>query len=211
MKRTSGIIALGLASVATVALAHTGAKGVVLERMNGMTAMRDIMRDLAPIMQGAATYDAISVSEAGFVIASHAGDTMRTLFPKDSLEGVTYATPTIWTEWDEFASLSEELRVYAEALREAAPNGLEPVAADMSGMNNSPMVMTPNPETDRVQDIASLMGFATPNPAATGPALTLVSPGGMQPQLVGTGARNIFEQISGTCSACHARFRKGRS
>ena len=71
---------MGMAFAGTIALAHTGASGVVLERMNGMTALRDAMRDLTPIVQGVAPYDMETVSQAGDVIAAHSGETMRALF-----------------------------------------------------------------------------------------------------------------------------------
>ena len=79
-------MALAASAVAAVAMAHNGASGVVLERMNGMTAMRDTVAELAPMMQGAVPYDAFIVSEGAAVIASHAGETMLSLFPEGSLK-----------------------------------------------------------------------------------------------------------------------------
>jgi len=81
---TTGIFAAFVSLAAVTALAHTGATGVGLERMNGMTAMRDIVGELPPMMQGTAPYDAFVVSEGGAVIAGHAGDTMLSLFPEGS-------------------------------------------------------------------------------------------------------------------------------
>ena len=60
-------MALAASAVAAVAMAHNGATGVVLERMNGMTAMRDTVAELAPMMQGAVPYDAFIVSEGAAV------------------------------------------------------------------------------------------------------------------------------------------------
>lgn len=212
MKKRTGLFAIGIMAAASIAMAHSGAKGVVLERMNGMTAMRDIMRDLAPVMQGAVSYDAVMVSEAGYVIASHAGDTMRALFPDGSLEGVTYANPNIWTEWKEFAALSDELRDYAEALSLTAPNGLEPASAIMRGIDRSELTNSPDPEAGQKQKIASLMGYAAPKARVLSPASTSAEkPKVLQPAITDIGATKVFEKISGTCSACHARFRKGRS
>ena len=65
---------LAASAVAAMAVAHTGASGVVLKRMNGMTAMRDTVAELAPMMQGAVPYDALIVSEGAAVIAGHAGE-----------------------------------------------------------------------------------------------------------------------------------------
>lgn len=44
--------AIALSSVGAVALAHNEARGVVMQRMRGMSAMRDLMRYLAPMLQG---------------------------------------------------------------------------------------------------------------------------------------------------------------
>lgn len=214
MIRKTDILALGLSAAAGVAPAHTGATGVVLERMNGMTGMRDIMRQLAPMMQGAAPYDALSVSEGGYVIASHAGETMRGLFPEGSIQGVTYAKPEIWTDWQDFAAMADELRVYAEALSDAAINGLEPatavIASDTGAANFVAVSPDPVPAPDRTQQIAQLMGYGSPArvvlPVPSGGA-------GTKPavDLAGLAADDLFQRISGTCSACHARFRAGRS
>jgi len=211
MKKRVVVFALGLTAAAGIAMAHSGATGVVLERMTGMTAMRDIMRDLAPMMQGATPYDALAVSEGGYLIASHAGDTMRALFPNGSLEGVTYANPTIWTEWEEFSALADALRAYAEALSKAAPNGFEPVPMVMSGMKAAAVSGTPKPEVGQSQKIASLLGYAAPKGVALAPASRSNTPAALQATMSELGAGEIFEQISGSCSACHARFRKGRS
>lgn len=211
MKKTTGLIAFAVGVTATIAVAHNGAKGVVLERMNGMTAIRDLMRELSPMMQGELPYDPIWVSEAGFVIASHAGETMRTLFPNGSLQGVTYAKPNIWTEWDEFSALADELRAYAEELAEAAPNGLAPAMTDMNSIQQNAMTMSPKPGLGKSQEIAALMGYAAPQITEVASAMTTAKPKPSKPAVAEIGVDKIFERITGTCSACHSRFRKGRS
>lgn len=211
MLKTTGILALGFVAIASAALAHSGARGVVLERMQGMTAMRDIIRDLSPVMQGTAPYDALTVSEAGYVIARHAGETMQVLFPDGSLEGVTYAKPNIWTDWDEFAALAEELRIYGDALSNAAPNGLAPVARVVNEKETSPIKVAAAPNISRTRKIAELLGYAEAKPGALSLDPLLNVSQTQQPNLSDIGASKIFEQISGACSACHARFRKGRS
>ena len=145
----TGALALAASAVAAVALAHNGATGVVLERMKGMTALKDTVAELAPMMQGTVAYDTFLVSEGASVIAGHAGETMLSLFPEGSLEGVTYAKPDIWSDWQDFAALAENLKTYADALSVAAPNGLEPAPpADMAGKDHSAMAMTPAPEAE---------------------------------------------------------------
>jgi cytochrome c556 len=207
MNRLTGAIGFAVAATTTAALSHSGASGVVLERMNGMTAIRDLMRELSPMMQGSTPYDPIRVSEAGYVIASHSGKNMRALFPNGSLKGVTYAKPNIWSEWEEFSTLSNELRAYAEALSKAAPKGLEPAVAETSETQPDTKTRPLLPATDPSQEIAVLMGYGAPELAAAAPAMPMLSP----PALAMIGAERIFQRITGTCSACHSRFRKGRS
>ena len=209
----TGAMALAVSAVAAAAMAHTGASGVVLERMNGMTAMRDTVAELAPMMQGAVQYDAFIVSEGASVIAAHAGETMLSLFPEGSLEGVTYAKPEIWSNWQDFAALAEDMKLYAVALNDAAPNGLEAASeppADMAGMDHAGMAMPPAAETNRGFSVAELMGYdekTVESPVSRGPA----DPASLTLTLSSLAADDLFTRISGTCSSCHAQFRAGRN
>lgn len=206
-------MALAASAVAAVAMAHNGATGVVLERMNGMTAMRDTVAELAPMMQGTVPYDAFIVSEGAAVIAGHAGETMLSLFPEGSLEGVTYAKPEIWSNWQDFAALAEEMRVYSDALSEAAPNGLEPASAlpaDMAGMDHTGMAMPPAEETNLGFSVAELMGYGektADSPVSRG----LADPASLALTLSSLAADDLFTRISRTCSSCHSQFRAGKN
>ena len=212
-----GALALAASAVAAVALAHNGATGVVLERMNGMTAMRDTVAELAPMMQGTVPYDTFSVSEGASVIAGHAGETMLALFPENSLEGVTYAKPEIWSDWQDFAALAEELKTYADALAVAAPNGLDPApppSVDMASMDHSAMATAPEPEPEPEPDqgfsVAELMGYgekATEIQVTRGTS----DPATLALDLTALAADDLFTRISGTCSSCHSQFRAGRN
>ena len=178
-----------------------------------MTAMRDAVADLAPMMQGTVPYDAVQVSEGASVIASHAGDRMLSLFPENSLEGKTYARPEIWSDWQSFAALAAELQTVANALVLAAPNGLEPAAPgseEMAAIVDPGMTPAAEPEAERAFTVAELMGYGeaareadvsrgTDDPAAVAPDLTTLA------------ADDLFTLISTTCSACHSQFRAGRN
>lgn len=205
-------MALAVSAVAAVALAHNGATGVVLERMNGMTAMRDTVAELAPMMQGTVPYDTFIVSEGASVIAGHAGETMLSLFPEGSLEGVTYARPEIWSDWQDFAALAEELKTYADALAVAAPNGLAPALpppGDMAGMDHSAMVMDPAPEAEGFT-VAELMGYGERTPEVE-VARGTSDPATLAFDLSTLAADDLFTRISATCSSCHSQFRAGRN
>ena len=49
------LAALVAAVAGAAALAHNGASGGVMERMMGMSAMQEVIRDLAPMMRGEVT------------------------------------------------------------------------------------------------------------------------------------------------------------
>lgn len=208
-------MALAASTVAAVALAHTGATGVVLERMKGMTALKDTVAELAPMMQGAVPYDTFIVSEGASVISSHAGETMLSLFPDGSLEGKTFAKPEIWSDWQQFATLAEELKTYADALAEAAPNGLQPAPlppGDMAGMDMNPsdMAMPEPPKQAEGFTVAELMGYGDkPDPVAV--TRGTANPAELAVDLKALAADDLFTRISATCSSCHAQFRAGRN
>jgi cytochrome c556 len=221
MIRNGTLGAIALSMLGIVAMAHNGATGVVMERMMGMSAMRDVMRDLAPMMQGQVPFDGITVQEAAAVLQSHAGDQMLALFPEEPIPASSFAKPELWQNWDRFAALSAELKLYSEGLAGAAANGLEapapapaPVASadagtdSMAGMDHSTMKMAAEPENFSV---AELMGVSKRVAAATGqseagPAASDLPVG---PQFAAMAADDVFERISQTCASCHSQFRNG--
>lgn len=214
----NGILgAIALTMLGVVAMAHNGATGVVMERMMGMSAMRDVMRDLAPMMQGQVPFDGITVQEAAAVLQSHAGDQMLALFPEEPIPAASFAKPDLWQNWDRFAALSAELELYSEGLAVAAANGLEvpvPVSApevgadSMAGMDHGSMKMEPEKQTFSV---AELMGVtkraATAQNQAAMVPVTSEQPPGIDFAMMA--ADDVFERISQTCASCHSQFRNG--
>ena len=178
-----------------------------------MTTRRDTVAELAPMMPGTGPYDTFIVSEGASVIAGHAGETMLSLFPEGSLEGVTYARPEIWSDWQDFAALAEELKTYADALAVAAPNGLEPALpppGDMAGMDHSAMAMTPAPQVDEGFTIAELMGYGERTQEVQ-VARGTSDPATLAFDLTTLAADDLFTRISATCSSCHSQYRAGRN
>ena len=163
------------------------------------------------MMQGTVPYDTFIVSEGASVIAGHAGETMLSLFPEGSLVGVTYAKPEIWSNWQDFAALAEELKTYADALAMAASNGLEPTPpppSDMAGMDHSAMAMDSEP--DQGFSVAELMGYGDKIPEIQ-VARGTSAPATLAVDLTTLAADDLFNRISATCSSCHARYRAGRN
>ena len=69
--------AIALSSLGAAALAHNGATGVVMERMMGMSAIRDVVKNLASsMMQGQVPFDEWAVRDAATVLQTHAGKNM---------------------------------------------------------------------------------------------------------------------------------------
>lgn len=87
----AAILALGVASGA---FAHSGAVGIVKERMDGMTALAASMKSLVG-MQKSGNVDLGKVQDAAQVIQSHSGDAMTGRFPEGSLPMVSEASPDI--------------------------------------------------------------------------------------------------------------------
>lgn len=217
MFRNTALCAVALSALGAVAAAHNGATGVVMERMMGMSAMKDIMADLAPMMQGSVPYDGVVVQEAAFGLQIHTGETMTGLFPQGDIPAASYAKPEIWTDWERFAALSEELRVYAAGLAIAAANGLEapmpapdliPDAGDaMAGMDPGAMQMPAEPEGFTVAELMGVTSRATASPAMLDDVAAAIP---MQRiDFAAMAADDVFERISQTCASCHAQFRNG--
>lgn len=225
-----------LMPLAVAALAHNGATGVVMDRMMGMSAMKDIMAQLAPMMRGEVPFEVRTVQENAARIMGHSGDAMTRLFPQGSLQAVSYAKPEIWEEWEDFDALSEQLKAYAFGLAMAAPNGLtapsavagaeetmdhSTMAMEMSTspgeaaegmMDHGGMRMDAAPETMApevaapIYSVAELMGVALP------PVMARATSGSSMEETVDfamMAADDAFDMVSQTCSSCHARFRTG--
>ncbi|MDZ4094396.1 MAG: cytochrome c [Paracoccaceae bacterium] len=207
--------AIALSSLGAAALAHNGATGIVMERMMGMAAMRDIMRDLAPMMQAQVPYDAWAVQQAAGMLQSHAGGTMVRLFPEEPIPASSFAKPEIWGDWARFADLSEELRLYSAGLAVASVNGLDApmpapkadAAETIAGIDHSAMQMAPPPVRFSV---AELMGVTAP--ATRAPMMAAIPSADGQTtgiDFASMAADDVFERISQTCASCHSLYRKG--
>ena len=215
MKRNALIGAIVVSTIGASVFAHNGATGMVMERMNGMTAMRDVMRDLAPMMQGETSFDVRAVQTAGATLMAHAGDNMNKLFPKEPISAASYAREDIWNDWTTFAVLSEDLRTYALGLAEAAPNALTaPTLAkddveDAGRTDQSLVQSAPQKET---LTFGQLMGVQTRNAESLSPKMQMTGQASETTPTINfanLAADDVFEMVSQTCASCHARFRRG--
>ncbi|MEP2706368.1 MAG: cytochrome c [Roseibium sp.] len=181
----SGVLVVtGVAS----AIAHGGATGIVKDRMDAMSSMAKVMKSLTAVMRGDVAYDAEAVRGGANVIKSHAGESMTHLFPEGSGGGASEAKPEIWSDWQEFASLSDQLKVFASALGEAADKGLEQSGAGVG-----------KPGLGTMMGQGGMMGSA--------PMMGNTSDMAGSGMLAKMPVQGLFNRVAQTCSACHTKFR----
>jgi len=195
LNRNISMVAIILAATATVALAHSGATGIVKERMDAMSEMSKIVKELATMMRGEKAYDAKVVRAGAALIGKHSGDAMTGLFPKGSKHGASEAREQIWTNWEEFKNLSNRLEIFAAGLSDAADNGLMADVAK-SGTGSSNMLGQ------------SMMGGTMMGGSMMGGSM--MADGGHIPDpemLASMPADGVFNMLTQTCSACHTKYR----
>ena len=188
MKFTTFTFAATIAVLATTAVAHKGASGMLLERMNGMLAMGKATKAIAPMMRGLESYDADRTSDYAAILQTHSGDAMLALFPEGMNAAPSVAKDAIWTNWEEFSALAVQLETYATALGLAAQNGLgegTPAGGSMMGGDATDMMGA---------DTTSMMGGAAEGEK------TLET-------LASLSVSTLFAQSAQVCSACHTKFR----
>ena len=180
MKAKFWMTVVAASSVGLGALAHSGATGVVKERMDAMDELGEVMKRLTPMMRGQSDYDPNIVRSAADTMIGHAGAQMTELFPQGSNGKPSEALDVIWEDWEEFAALAEALRTSAEGMKLAADNGL----ARPGDMPGSGMMGTGQ----------GMMG---------GAAAQMMSTEMLAEMPVNAG----FMAVTHTCSACHQKFR----
>lgn len=182
------------------ALAHGGATGIVKERMDAMGVMGKAVKAITEMMRGEKEYSADAVREGAKIIKSHAGDSMTKLFPEGSTQKPTEARPEIWSNWDEFKALADQLLTLADGLEQAADNGMmmsnsNDTSTMMGGGNNSSMM---GGSSDSMMGGSGMMGNGT-----------MMRGGRMMDTkaLAQMPVDGVFNMVAQTCSACHTKFR----
>ncbi|WP_419912014.1 c-type cytochrome [Hoeflea sp.] len=115
------LCALGIAFFACGgwALAHSGATGIVKQRMDAMKDIAAQMKQLGAMIKGERDFDAAAAAAAAETIVQHA-DTMLSLFPQGSNEHPSEALTVIWSDWQGFSDSAGEFAAHAMALSDAA-------------------------------------------------------------------------------------------
>ena len=122
MKSINRTIIAGVSVIATlsgIALAHDGATGMVMQRMEAMKEIGSSMKTIGAMVKGDTAFDGAAVEAAAGVIAGHAKH-MPHMFPEGSLDKPTEALPVIWARWDDFTGIAKTMEADALALAEVA-------------------------------------------------------------------------------------------
>ncbi len=134
----ASVLAVWLISMGN-ADAHGGAKGIVKQRMNAMSEMKDAMKALKaalPDVAESATARRHGVLAAK-LIRDRAGKHLTRLFPAGSLEKSSEATPVVWEEWPRFETSALEMQSVADALAARLARNANPgrIPANLRGLS----------------------------------------------------------------------------
>jgi cytochrome c556 len=195
--KIQAILIAGAIAVATggLAFAHGAATGIVKERMDAMTEMKDAVKTLTAIMRGETAYDAGTVKKEADTIRSHAGEAMTKLFPADGDNMSSEAKPEIWSDWDGFSALAERLETLAVGLEAAADNGL--MTGEAGGERHGMTGMMGTGGSDMMGGGNHMMGDNAEMPDAA--------------MLASMPVDRVFTMMTDSCSACHTRYRQEKN
>lgn len=197
MQLNTWAMAAAISAVGLAALAHSGATGVMKERMDGMMAMGEAVKDITPMMRGKVDYDPQAVRAFSEEVRRHSGTAMTRLFPEGSNGKPSEAKEAIWTDWEEFEKLAEQLHMLSLGLSEAADNGLKMAGTDGAATMDSGAMMG----GQTLMGGQSMMGGQTMMGAGS-----MMNDMGIE-ELAEMPADGVFMMVSQTCAACHTKYR----
>ena len=99
--------------------AHSGAEGIVKERMMKMKTIGKAMKSMAVMIRNKTSFDPDKARIHALTIKNHSGKALTDLFPEGSLQQPTEAKPEIWSEWQEFEEPADQLTLSADVLEVA--------------------------------------------------------------------------------------------
>jgi len=184
MKKVVFIISLLFVGSSALVFAHGGATGVVKERMDLMVSLKDAIRNLKPLFRGKEEYDVEKVKQNALAIRDGAGKHMTKLFPEGSLKMPSEATSEIWTQWEEFQRIADNLERLGQALHDGAENN-QAAAPNTMGSNS--------------MGGSGMMGGGR----STMQGLDNMS----DEELASMPATGLFRMIGQNCAACHKQYR----
>ena len=112
MKRI--ILIVAALGVGTAALAHSGATGVVKERMDMMKDLGATLKSLS-VMEKEGAHDPAFIKKAGEALMLHSAH-LDDMFPAGSDAAPSEAAPAIWTDRARFDALFDQMGQTGDAL-----------------------------------------------------------------------------------------------
>lgn len=116
----------------SLALAHSGATGIVKKRMETMKDVGAVMKELGAMVKGDVVFDAAIVARRGSDLKSHAAG-IPALFPTGSIHGPSEALPQIWENFEEFGRIASDLESAAAELSGVTQPSALPAALIAAG------------------------------------------------------------------------------
>lgn len=194
MKIKITVIAAAILAVASAAAySHTGATGIVKERMDSMAAMGKVVKTLSLMMRGETEYNPSIVRQGAGIISLHSGDKILKLFEKGGNAKPSVARDEIWTNWTEFKELADRLTVLSKGLDAAADNGLMKGESSNSGMMGA--------------GSSTMMGQGSMMGAGKSGMMGNIADMPSTEMLAGMPTDAVFNLVTQTCSSCHTKFR----
>ena len=108
-------LALAAVLAGGAAWAHSGAMGIVKERMDAMGIMGKALK-AATLAERSGGASAQEFAALGAALQTHGGARMLALFPEGSGGGVSEVRPEIWEDWAAFERLAKTLEAQGRAL-----------------------------------------------------------------------------------------------
>ena len=117
--KLSAIVFFIILCLTGLAFAHSGATGIVQERMQSMKDIGKHMKTIGEMIKGKTNYDAEIVHESALIISRHAAQ-IAPLFPANSTIAPSEASPEIWKDWNDFVTIADMLKLEALELSQIA-------------------------------------------------------------------------------------------
>ena len=132
MKSTSSFVLQSIALTALLSLAlvsswvsaHTGATGIVKERMDAMKDMSEQMKVMGDMIKGKRVFDVQAFIDGSAIVAKHSPE-IPGLFPKGSGGHQSEALAKLWNEWDRFEVKAKRTAEEADKLGELSKSGAD--------------------------------------------------------------------------------------
>jgi cytochrome c556 len=121
-------VAVAIGGASSLCLAHSGASGVVKERMDLMKDMADSMKAMGAMFKGETAFDPAMVAKQAGFLADHA-PMIPDMTPEGSNDHPSEALPAIWQAWDDYVTDSEALAAESAKLVDIVNNGADQAAA----------------------------------------------------------------------------------